>query len=167
MQGRDAVRSKRIVGVEDGHLAISHCDLSILADGLELPELKAFINRDLFDCREEVAGLISRRLATLQCEQVLSTLGALKIWCAPVNDYDTVVDDPQVRHNRNFISATSAKGTPMTLVNHPIRYDGEVAEMRIPPQPLGAQSAEILIELGWDEEAIARLVAAKVIGVPD
>jgi crotonobetainyl-CoA:carnitine CoA-transferase CaiB-like acyl-CoA transferase len=156
-----------IYGARDGHLAISHCDLGVLADGLDLPELKPFISRDLFDCREEVAGLISEKLSTLHCQQVLDRLVSLKVWCAPVNDYDDVINDPQIKHNRNFISATSAKGTPMTLVNHPIRYDGKVAEIHIPPQPLGAQSAEILIELGWDETAIARLVKDKVIALAD
>ena len=156
-----------IYAARDGHLAISHCDLGVLADGLDLPPLKAFISSDLFDCREEVAGLISEKICTLGCQQVLDTLVSLKVWCAPVNDYDTVTSDPQIRHNRNFISTTSAKGTPMTLVNHPVRYDGEVAEVRIPPQPLGAQSAEILMELGWDETAISELVKNKVIALAD
>ena len=154
-----------IYAARGGHLAISHCDLGILADGLDLPELKPFIGSDLFDCREEVAGLISEKISTLDCQQVLDTLVSLKIWCAPVNDYDDVINDPQIKHNRNFISTTSAKGTPMTLVNHPVRYDGKVAEVHIPPQPLGAQSSEILMELGWDETAVAELVKDRVIAL--
>ncbi|MEE4166061.1 MAG: CaiB/BaiF CoA-transferase family protein [Desulfocapsaceae bacterium] len=156
-----------IYAAKNGHLAISHCDLGVLADGLELPALKAYISADLFDRREEVAGLISEKLSTLDCRQVMKTLVSLKVWCAPVNDYDTVISDSQVQHNQNFISTTSAKGTPMTLVNHPVRYDGQAAEVRIPPQPLGAQSAEILKELGWDETAIAGLVKANVIALGD
>jgi crotonobetainyl-CoA:carnitine CoA-transferase CaiB-like acyl-CoA transferase len=39
-------------------------------------------------------------------------------------------------------------GEPITLVNHPVRYDGEAAEIRLPPQRLGAQTREILVELG-------------------
>jgi crotonobetainyl-CoA:carnitine CoA-transferase CaiB-like acyl-CoA transferase len=151
----------------DGHLAISHCDLGILADGLDLPELKAFINSDLFDCREEVAGLIAEKIRGLDRDQVLSSLSSLEVWCAPVNDYDSVVNDPQVQHNQNFISTTSAKGSPLNLVNHPIRYDGQVAEVRIPPQPLGAQSSEILVELGWDEKSITELVEDNVVALAD
>jgi len=151
----------------DGHVSISHCDLNVLADALEIPDLKEFIHSDLFDCREDVAGIISQRLKYLTVEQILNTLLPLKIWCAPVNDYEDVVNDPQVQHNQNFIFTKSAKDTSMTLVNHPIRYDGEVAEVRIPPQPLGAQSAEILIELGWDKASIKKLVEDKVIALSD
>lgn len=156
-----------IYGARDGHIAISHCDLEVLADGLELPELKSFIGSDLFDRREAVAGLISEKLKTLHCQQVLDRLVALKIWCAPVNDYDSVISDPQIKHNRNFIATASAKGTPMTLVNHPVRYDGQVAEVHTPPQPLGAQTAEILMELGWDDKAVAEFARDRVIALAD
>lgn len=151
----------------DGHVAISHCDLNVLADALKIPDLKKFIHSDLFEYREEVAGIISQRLKHLTVEQIINTLLPLKVWCAKVNDYQEVVNDPQIQHNQNFIFTKSAKGTPMTLVNHPIRYDGEVAEVRIPPQPLGAQSAEILLELGWDKASIKKLVEDKVIAVSD
>ncbi|MBT8360130.1 MAG: CoA transferase [Deltaproteobacteria bacterium] len=150
-----------------GHVAISHCDLNVLADALEIADLKEFINKDLFDYREDIAEIISRRLKHLSVEKIMNTLLPLKVWCAPINDYQDVVNDPQVQHNRNFILTKSAKGTPMTLVNHPIRYDGEVAEVRIPPQPLGAQSAEILLELGWDKVSIKKLVEDKVIALSE
>jgi crotonobetainyl-CoA:carnitine CoA-transferase CaiB-like acyl-CoA transferase len=151
----------------DGHVSISHCDLNVLSEALEIPGLGEFIHRDLFDCREEVAGMISQRLKHLTIEQIMNSLLPLNVWCAQVNDYEKVVNDPQVQHNQNFIFTESTKGTPLTLVNHPIRYDGEVAEVRIPPQPLGAQSAEILNELGWDKTTIKKLVEDKVIAVSD
>jgi crotonobetainyl-CoA:carnitine CoA-transferase CaiB-like acyl-CoA transferase len=147
----------------DGHLVISHCDLNLLAEGLELPEIKDFINKDLFDCREELAQLISEKTRQLPSRVVLDSLFARQIWCAPVNDYETVFEDAQVKHNRNFIAAQSAKGSPLTLVNHPIRYDGQAAEMQLPPQPLGAQSAEILKELGWEESAIEQLARDEIV----
>jgi crotonobetainyl-CoA:carnitine CoA-transferase CaiB-like acyl-CoA transferase len=156
-----------IYAAQDGHVAISHCDLSVLADALDIPELNKFIDSDLFDCREDVARVISQRLKCLRLEQIMNTLVPLKVWCAPVNDYDAVVNDPQVQHNQIFISTKSAKGTPMTLMNHPIRYDGEVAEVRIPPQPLGAQSDEILTEMGWDDASISQLAEDKVIALSD
>ncbi len=61
----------------------------------------------------------------------------------------------------------SGAGAPVTLVTHPVRYDGEVPEVRLPPQPLGAQSAEILGELGYSAKEIERLAADHAVGLPD
>jgi crotonobetainyl-CoA:carnitine CoA-transferase CaiB-like acyl-CoA transferase len=38
-----------------------------------------------------------------------------------------------------------------------VRYDGAAAEVALAPQPLGAQSAAILAELGYAEDAIVDL----------
>ena len=156
-----------IYPTHDGHIVISHCDLEDLADSLELTELKTYKDKDLFDHREEVARLIGQRVAQFDSTSMLAKLSEKKIWCAPVNDYETVLQDIQVQHNQNFIRVESAGGTTMTLVNHPVRYDGKSAEMKLPPQPLGGQTAEILEELGWSETSINKLVDDNVVGLPD
>ena len=58
-------------------------------------------------------------------------------------------------------------GTPVTLVNHPVRYDGETAEIRLAPQRLGAQSEEVLAELGFAAAEIAALARDGVVGVAE
>lgn len=151
----------------NGSIVISHCDLSILADGLNIPLLKTYLDKDLFDHRETVAEMIAEKTKTRTSEQLLDSLQSLAIWCAPVNDYETVISDPQVHHNHNFITSESARGTPITLVNHPVRYDGQHAEMRLPPQPLGAQSAAILAELGWAGPEIEELARDNIVYLAD
>ena len=47
-----------------------------------------------------------------------------------------------------------ATGTPITLLTHPIRYEGKSPEVRLPPQMLGAQTADILGELGFSSTEI-------------
>lgn len=43
----------------------------------------------------------------------------------------------------------------------------EVTEVRLAPQPLGAQPAVILAELGYGEEDIAKLAAEGTIRIQD
>ena len=56
---------------------------------------------------------------------------------------------------------------PVTLVNHPVLYDGETAEVRLAPQQLGAQTKEVLRELGFAPAEIEALAKDKVIKLAD
>ncbi|MCK6449802.1 MAG: CoA transferase [Alphaproteobacteria bacterium] len=70
------------------------------------------------------------------------------IWHGSVRGYAEIAQDPQVKHNKALVTVEGATGTPVTFVNHPIQYDGQAAEVGLPPQPLGAQTGEVLAELG-------------------
>jgi crotonobetainyl-CoA:carnitine CoA-transferase CaiB-like acyl-CoA transferase len=89
----------------------------------------------------------------------------LKIWFAPVQGYAQIVEDPQVKHMKSLVTVEGAgeTGAPVTLVNHPVLYDGATAEVRLAPQPLGAQTAEVLKELGLRAEEVEALARDKVI----
>ncbi|OYY58790.1 MAG: hypothetical protein B7Y61_24380 [Rhizobiales bacterium 35-66-30] len=107
------------------------------------------------------AAVAARTLAEL-----VAAFDAAGIWHAPVNDYPAVVDDPQVRHNQSFQTIIGATGDPITLVTHPVRYDGQAPQIKLPPQPLGAQTADILEEIGYDAAAIEDLLAQGIVGAP-
>ena len=89
----------------------------------------------------------------------------LKIWHAPVQGYAEIVADPQVKHMKSLVTVAGAGETeaPVTLVNHPVLYDGETAQVRLAPQPLGAQTREVLAELGFGPAEIEALASDKVI----
>ena len=154
-----------IYATADGHLAISFCNHEHLAEALSLSQLAAIPNDDAYARREEIASLIAPVLETRSTEAWLDAFDGRDIWCAPVNDYEDVLRDPQIRYNGSFETIAGASGTPITVVGHPIRYDGETPGVRLPPQPLGAQTDEVLREIGYGSEAIARLEADGVIGL--
>ncbi|WFU80580.1 hypothetical protein QA645_40075 [Bradyrhizobium sp. CIAT3101] len=74
------------------------------------------------------------------------------------------MSDPQVLHNKNFRVVSGATGTSITLVSHPVRYDGKLPEVRLPPQKLGAQTEEILKELGYDDRQLKALSETGAVG---
>ena len=143
-----------IYATKDGYIAISLTGLKILGEALSSPEVGAFDEADSYQKREEIASSIAKVMATKSSAEWSKALDEHSIWYAPVKDYAAVADDPQVRHNGSFFRTQGATGSTITLVAHPIRYDGEAPEIRLPPQPLGAQTAEILDEMGYPKQQI-------------
>lgn len=148
----------------DGEIAISLSPFAKLGEALGDVELTGVPDSEAHDRREEIAARIAghvARLTTAECEARFEAHG---IWHNRVNDYEQVVEDPQVKHNKAFHTVPSAQGdTPIHLVAHPVRYDGEVPGVRLPPQPLGAQTGEILRELGYDDSRIQGLIESRAI----
>jgi crotonobetainyl-CoA:carnitine CoA-transferase CaiB-like acyl-CoA transferase len=139
--------------------------MATLAQALELPALADFSDSETFSRNREIAALIQRRVVTWPNAEIEARLEAHSLWYAPVNDYAAVLADPQVVHNGSFMTVDGANGEPITLLGHPARYDGLRPGVRLPPQPIGAQTAEVLAEIGYDESAIATMAEAGKIGV--
>jgi crotonobetainyl-CoA:carnitine CoA-transferase CaiB-like acyl-CoA transferase len=152
-----------IFPTSDGHLAISLTSLATLAEALEAPQIAAFTSAEEYDRRDEINALVAEALKLRSNKVWEGVLTRHKIWHSPVNDYATVVQDPQVVHNKTFMTVPGATGAPITLVGHPIKYDGKSPEVRLPPQPMGAQTIEILEELGYSASEIAALETKGVV----
>ena len=144
----------------DGHMAISLGPMDALARALDLPRLAAIGQSESFARNGEIAAEIQAAVAGLETDALALRLQRERLWFAPVNDYEAVMADPQVRHNGSFVGAETDGGAPLTLVAHPVRYDGVRPGVRLAPQPIGAQSAAILAEAGYDDDEIEALIAA-------
>ena len=121
------------------------------------PPIAEFTSAEEYERRDEINALVADALKLRSNAAWTEVLTRHKIWHSPVNDYASVVEDPQVVHNRSFVTVAGATGTPITLVNHPVMYDGKTPEVRLPPQAMGAQTDEILAEIGYSAAEIAAL----------
>jgi crotonobetainyl-CoA:carnitine CoA-transferase CaiB-like acyl-CoA transferase len=75
---------------------------------------------------------------------------------------EQVRTDRQIRSRNLFIDGTDERGKPFTYIGQPAQVDGPgPAELR-PAPALGEQTDEILRELGFDPETIARFAADHV-----
>jgi crotonobetainyl-CoA:carnitine CoA-transferase CaiB-like acyl-CoA transferase len=85
------------------------------------------------------------------------------VW-APVQSALEVHDHPQVKANGYLPQVQTNEGVAFALVAAPMQFDGEVMAPRNCAPALGAETAAVLGEIGYDEATIARLREQEVLG---
>ena len=156
-----------VYATRDGHMAGSLSPLKSLADVIAEPRLASFSDQDAWSKRDEISELIAAKLKQKDSKEWTQRMEQAQIWHARVQTYSDIMEDPQVRHMQSLITVAGAgkSGAPVMLVNHPVRYDGKSAGVRLPPQPLGAHTQEVLSELGFSSAEISALARDGVVHV--
>jgi crotonobetainyl-CoA:carnitine CoA-transferase CaiB-like acyl-CoA transferase len=153
-----------IYQTRNGYMAISMNSLTVLGELLDLPQLKDYDTQErAYRERDDIKRIIDARIITNTTEHWLQHFATRDIWCAKVQDFDDLLDDPQVKHNELIQTIHHPRAGDIRVVGIPMRFSETPGTIRLAPPLVGAHTDEVLRSLGYGQEDIDRLRAEEVI----
>jgi len=150
-----------IYRVADGHVAISLNGLERLAAALDCAELRGFIGRNAYHERDAISAVIAAAIGHRRFADVAAAFEAAGIWYGRVEDFDDLLDNPQLQHNGTFQDVT-VNGETIKLLSHPMRYDGRTPDACSFALSPGADTRDVLEKAGFGAAEIRALLDAEV-----
>jgi crotonobetainyl-CoA:carnitine CoA-transferase CaiB-like acyl-CoA transferase len=152
-----------IYPTRDGHLAIAMNAVNRLMAAVELDGWSDVDSQNVTDpARDaEIRAALTARLVTRSTVEWLDLLLAKDIWCAALNDFDAVADDPQVRHNGMIVEIEHPDAGPVRVIGPPVRFgDGPAAAEHRPPPRLGEHTRDVLTRVAeFDADEVDGLLS--------
>ena len=111
----------------------------------------------------ELDAAVATWFATHDRDEVVTILAGNDIICAPVLAYDEAVMHPQITALDMVVDVAHHELGALRVPGIPIKLAQTPGSIRRPPSSVGEHTSEILAGLGYQEEDIARLMAAAVV----
>lgn len=116
-----------IYKTNDDYIALAMGDILQLSVLLQCDHLKQFDDsNDWFAKRDEIKKILADHLLTNSAAFWLSILEKADIWCAPVMDYDKLVQQDGYKVLDMEITVKTNNGLAITTTRCPIRVDGKL-----------------------------------------
>lgn len=148
----------------NGWITISNTSTEKLADVLELEELRNYTAKDQMSTRrDEIDALVADKLKCKTTKQWFELFERHGIWYSPVNEYQDIVNDPQVKWNNRFLTFEHPDAGETTVLNHPVHYGNFKTEVYRTPPRTGEHADEILLECGYSIQEIEELQRAGIV----
>jgi crotonobetainyl-CoA:carnitine CoA-transferase CaiB-like acyl-CoA transferase len=141
----------------DGHIALAMNPVNRLMSALGIDGWDDVEEQNVTEPGRDadIRRALCERLGQQTTDAWLDLLLAKDIWCAPLNGYEAVVDDPQVVHNGMIVELDHPAAGPVRVVGPPIRFGGTPAGDHAAAPLLGEHTRDVLIRIAGYGEAEA------------
>ncbi|HEU0021048.1 MAG TPA: CaiB/BaiF CoA-transferase family protein [Dehalococcoidia bacterium] len=151
-----------IVGVANQGLWQRFCQAIQRPDLMEDPR---FVTNDhRVTHRAECEQILSEVFRTRTVAEWVEIIGDAGVPCGPINRVSDVIADPQVMARNMVINIPHPNVPDLRVAGSPLKLTGTPPAVRRHPPLLGQHNEEVLTELGYDTQGIARLRKTGVIG---
>jgi CoA:oxalate CoA-transferase len=134
---------------------IAFCGLIGIPEAQDDPRFDTGAHRS--SNRDALGQLIESALSTRSADEWVPIITKASIPCGPIYRYSQAFASPQVEALGLIRQSTRRDGTALPLLRGPLSIDGNPSDVFARPPLLGEQSAEILREIGYADDAIDRL----------
>lgn len=112
----------------------------------------------------EVMAILDEAFAARPAAEWVRLLNERDVYCALVQDYEAIANDPQVLANGYIVDVPNPAGPAMRMVTTPVRLSRSPASIDGPAPEFGQHTEEVLLEAGFDWDEIAALRSEGAVG---
>ena len=143
-----------IYRTQNGHITLGMTPVEKLKEIFTPRCMDGYTAEDQMNRRIELDRIVSEEMKKRTTEEWMELFESLGIWYAPVNEYDAVLEDEQVKYNRNILTMHHPEAGDVRVVGHANKYDGKNIGIRKLPPKLGESTCEILRRYGYSDETL-------------
>lgn len=148
----------------DGYLSLAFPPLGKLGTLFADPRFDAMDDTvDTFTKRDEIHRLVSEHTINWETQPLVEAMLALDIWAGPVHDYESLLDDPQVKHNGSFVDYVHHSEGPLKTPGFPIHFSETPSSVERGAPLVGEHSREVLESIGYSQAEIIDFIEKGII----
>ncbi len=142
-----------IYATEDGHLMLAMVPCPRLGEILEIDWLAEYDTNDkMYAARDPVHRMLSEHFAGATTSHWIDLLSAHDVWCAPVQKYSDLEDDPQVKHKNLIWEVPYADtGDVYRTVGSPFTFSVTPAAVRMGAPRVGQHNDDFKNRKLWTD----------------